>query len=97
MTIYIISRHKWPVLGLGTEPLAHMKTIQVRILGITRYIKLKPFFTFTTLNPTLNFKIRPLRLPSRPAFSIEYDRAQPVIKFLTLDHNSSILNQMNLI
>ena len=35
--------------------------------------------------------------PSRPAFSIEYDCAQPVIKFPTSDHNSSILNQMNLI
>ena len=35
--------------------------------------------------------------PSRPAFSIEYDRAQPVIKCPTSDHNSSNLNQSNLI
>ena len=39
----------------------------------------------------------PPRPPSRPALSTEYDRAQPVIKFPTSDHNSSILNQMNLI
>ena len=31
--------------------------------------------------------------PSRPAFSIEYDCAQPVIKFPTSDHNSSCLNE----
>ena len=35
--------------------------------------------------------------PSLPAFSIEYDRAQPVIKFPTSDHNSSNLNKSNLI
>ena len=35
--------------------------------------------------------------PSRPAFSIEYDRAQPVIKFPTSDHNSSNLNKRNVI
>ena len=31
--------------------------------------------------------------PLRPAFSIEYDCAQPVIKFPTSDHNSIYLNE----
>jgi len=76
-----------------------MKTIEVRIIGITIYIKLKPFFTFTTLNPTLNFEIWPPWLPPwlKMAASSEYDQPMWFIRkweefFRNLNKRNLILN-----
>ena len=80
------------------KPMANK--IEVRIIGITRYIKLKSFFTFTTLNLTSNCEIWPPWLPPwlKMAASSEYDQPMWFIRkyeevFKNLKYNKSNSNE----
>ena len=100
MTIYIISRHKWPVFGLGTEPIAGCcRSCENKIINHScenkNAAEASPCLARSRSCAAVIYL--PPWLLSRPAFSIEYDFGQSIYEIATSVDNSSNLNQSNLI